>query len=34
MGEEAGSVSFGLKISRGRAPRLDPALIENVQSTK
>ena len=33
-GEGAGSVSFGLKISRGWAPLLDPALIENVQSTK
>ena len=33
-GEGAGSVSFGLKIRGGRAPLLDPALIENVQSTK
>ena len=33
-GGGAGSVSFGLKIRGGRAPLLDPALIENVQSTK
>ena len=33
-GEGAGSVFFGLKIRGGRATLLDPALIENVQSTK
>ena len=31
-GEGAGSVSFGLKIRGGRAPLLDSAQIENVQS--
>ena len=33
-GEGAGSVSFGLKIRGGRAPLLDLAQIENVQSKK